>query len=905
MKTLRSLQLRMRALWRKRLQRDLDDELGYHLEMAIQDKIAAGADPGEARYEALRELGNATVYKERSHEMFSFARMETVLQDVRYALRGLAKSPAFTAVVVLSLGLGIGANTAIFSVLDTLLLRPLPVNHPEQLVTLTRVDPARGSANNLSYPMFERFRELNQIFADVSALWQIERANVAIGGTGGGVESKPLIVDLVSGSYFSMLGVNAAAGRVFTADDDRIPGGHPVAVISYRYWDRRFGRNGDVVGRTINISNTVYTIVGVAAKGFSGENISEPSDVWIPMAMQSQAMPDRPGLLTHPTSMWMTNIARLQPGVSAKAAQPLAQVLFQQMMKDRAGPAASPQVLQRLAQQHMELRQAGTGFAVQREIFGQPLKVLMIIVGLVLLIACANVANLLLARAAGRQREIAVRLAIGAGRSRIAQQLLTESLLLASMGGVIGLALALWGTNLLLAMAGSGRAPMNLEVPIDWRVLGFTAALCLITGILFGLAPATSASKVSLTPALSERGAGSAGVVGRFSLGKLLVISQVALSLLLLIGAGLFTRTLTNLKSQDLGFAREHVWLFWITPPSKSDGAPLAKLFDTVQQRISNLPGVVSASPSRNGLLSGFVGIRQVGVEGYTPKSDEDMGAQWSLVAPKFFDTIGMRLLLGRDFTDRDNEKAPRVAVINETMARDFFAGQNPVGRRFGMGGDEENAIEIVGVVQDSKYFSLRDKNVRMVYLPYRQDTAHLIMMCLAVRASGDQPGFTGRIRDEIRGIDPALVIPRIDTVEQQVDATLVEERLVAVLSGFFGVLAVMLACLGLYGVMAYTAARRTNEIGIRMALGATRSEVLTMVLKESLLLVALGIAIGVPATLAATRLVSSLLFGIRASDPLTIAGGAALMIAVAALAGFLPARRAARVDPMIALRYE
>jgi predicted permease len=369
----------------------------------------------------------------------------------------------------------------------------------------------------------------------------------------------------------------------------------------------------------------------------------------------------------------------------------------------------------------------------------------------------------------------------------------------------------------------------------------------------------------------------------------------------------LFTRTLTNLNSQDLGFAREHVLLFWITPPNKTPGARMAKLFETLQARIPALPGVVSASPSRNGLLSGFVGIRQLSVEGYAQKTDEDMGAQWSLVAPKFFDTVGMRLLLGRDFSVQDAEKAPRVAVVNETMVRDFFRGQNPIGKRFGMGGDDEHGIEIVGVVQDSKYFSLRDKNVRMVYLPYRQDIGHLATnrMCLAVRTQGNLPGLPGRIREQVLSSDSGLQVPSIDTIEEQVDATLVEERLIAVLSGFFGVLAVLLACLGLYGVMAYTAARRTNEIGIRMALGATRGEVLAMVLRESLLLVVAGIVIGVPATLAATRLISSMLFGINAADPLTIAGGAALMVAVAALAGFLPARRAARVDPMIALRYE
>jgi predicted permease len=902
MKILRSLQLRARSLWRNRLQRDLHDELTYHIDMAIEDKIAAGIDPGEARYQALRELGNATAFKERSHRMFSFPRLETVLQDLRYALRGLRKSPAFTVVAVLSLALGIGANTAIFSVLDALLLKPLPVRHPEQLVTLMRVDPARGSADNMSYPMFEKYRGLKQIFADMSALWH-GRVYVTINGPGGGPEPGFLRIGLVSGSYFSMLGVNASAGRVFTADDDRIPGDHPVAVISYRYWDRRFARAGDVVGRTLTIANTTYTIVGVATKGFTGEVITDPADLWVPMAMESQVWTDRPGLLTHPASMWMNAIARLQDGVTATQAQPLLQVTFQQLMRERAGAGASPQALQLLAQQHMELQPAGNGFAVQREFLGQPLKVLMVVVLLVMAIACANIANLLLARSAGRQREIAVRLSIGAGRWRIARQMLTESLLLATMGGALGLLMARWGTNILLAMAASGRLPVNLEIHPDLRVLGFTAGLCLLTGILFGLAPASNASRVSLGSALSERGAGSGGAMERFSLGKVLVVSQVALSLLLLIGAGLFTRTLANLKSQDLGFAREHVLLFWISPANNTSGARLAKLFETAQARISALPGVVSASPSRNGLLSGFVGIRQVSVEGYAPKSDEDMGAQWSLVAPQFFATIGMRLLLGRDFNGQDSEKSPRVAIVNETMVRDFFQGRNPVGKRFALGADE--GIEIVGVVQDSKYFSLRDQNVRMVYLPFRQDLGHLISMCLAVRTQGSLPGLAGRIREEVLSIDSGLQIPHIDTIGEQVDATLVEERLITVLSGFFAVLAVLLASLGLYGVMAYRATRRTNEIGIRMALGATRGQVLGMVLKQSLGLVAVGIAIGVMATLGVTRLISSLLFGVKPADPVTIGGGALLMVVVAAVAAFLPARRAARVDPMTALRYE
>jgi predicted permease len=884
--------------WRRnKREEELDREIRSHLLAEAEEQLSTDA--------ARRAFGNPTLTKELVREMWGWASLERFVQDLRYGLRLMARSPGFTAVAVLSLALGIGANTAIFSVFDALLLRTLPVRNPEQLITLTRTD-GRRTGDSISYPMFQSFRNLRQVFSDMSALYQTGQSNVMLNGPAGCLDDGTVVVGLVSGSYFSMLGVKPSIGRLLTSDDDRILGGHPVTVISYNYWQRRFGGARDVPGRTLTFSNTTYTILGVAAKGFSGEAIASPTDLWIPMAMESQVIPDRPGLLTNQSSMWTHVIGRMQPGMTAQQAQPLMQVTFQQLLLERAGPGATPQTLQQLAEQRIQLEPAGRGFAVQRQFFSQPLKILLIVVAVVLLIACANIANLLLARSAARQREMAVRLAIGAGRLRIVRQLLTESILLATMGGTLGLLFAKWGTKILLDLAASGRAPMHLDVHPDARILAFTAALCLLTGIVFGLAPASSAAKVSLTPALNERGAGLGNMRRGFGLGKVLVISQVALSLLLLIGAGLFVSTLRNLRSQDLGFDREHVLLIW-TAPSRSNGqgAALARLYEAVQERISSLPGVASVSPSRNGLLSGFVGIRQVNVEGYAAGANEDMGVQWSLIAPKFFETIGMRLLLGRDISARDSETAPKVAIINETMARDFFRGQNPIGKRFAMGRDEGYPVEIVGVVQDSKYFSLRDKKDRMMYLPYRQDLRQLTAMCVAVRTVGELPGLVSRIRDELRNIDQSLRIQKIETTEDQVNATIVEDRLLAVISGFFGLLAVLLACLGLYGVMSYTAARRTNEIGIRLALGATRASMLGMVLKESLLLVVAGIAIGVPVALATARLISGLLFGVSATDPATISLACVLMIVVAAMAALLPARRAARVDPMVALRYE
>jgi predicted permease len=879
---------------RRRLRSEVSEDVTAHLQERVDELVETGIPEFEARQQARREFGNATLIAERSREAWTWIWMEQTGQDVRYALRMMLRSPGFTAVAVLSLALGIGANTAIFSVVDALMLKMLPVRNPQQLVNFVP-----GDYPYFPYPMFTQFRDRTEVFSGMSAICSLDRSNVAIDGPGGGLDPSQLRLALVSGNYFSMLGVEPAIGRTFTADDDRHAGAHPVAVISYGYWQRRFGLSSGVVGRTLTLNGTTYNILGVTPPRFSGDTIGEPTDLWIPIMMQDQVMQERPGLLTNPNPPWVRILARMKPETSSKQAHANVLFVYRQILRERAGDNLTPQALHNIENRQMDLDPAAKGYAPERQNFAKPLAILMVVVGLVLLIACANVANLLLARAAARRREMSVRLALGAGRSRIVRQLLTESLLLAVIAGAAGIAFAVWGTH---ALGKMHPLAIGLDLRPDARLLTFTAALCLLTGILFGLAPASRSSNVAPSPGIKGN---STGAPGGFGLGKILVIAQVALSLVLLIGAGLFVRTLSNLKSQDLGFDRDHTLMIW-TAPSQTGrrGAPVADLYRTVQERISALPGVVSASPSDSGLLRGGGGS-PVKVPGYVPKSTDEFFVSWKLVSPRFFDTVGMRLIGGRDFTALDSEKAPRVAIINETMALKYFGRPDVTGSRFGMRRDRGDEITIVGVVKDAKNNNPRDKYASMIYIPYRQDLSHLYDMCVAVHTAGNIPGLTTRIREELRSIDPRVPILSIDTIEQDVDKTLVQERLIAWVSGFFGALAVLLACIGLYGVMSYMAARRTNEIGIRLALGATRFEVLRMGLRESMLLVAAGIAIGIPATIGAMRLATSLLFGVSAADPGTIGLATLLLILVALFAGFLPARRASKVDPMTALRYE
>jgi predicted permease len=811
----------------------------------------------------------------------------------------LRKNLSFTVVAVLALALGIGANTAIFSLLDAVLLKMLPVQNPEQLVVVNTVGP-KDSSNDYSYPVFERFRDQNQSLSGIFAATNTRKLSIKVNVPGTSGETESVEGKLVSGGYFSVLGVKPITGHAFTAEEDRVPGGHPVAVISYGYWQRRFGRNPAAVGQTFTLNDTSFTIIGVTPPEFFGETVGDAPDLWIPTMMQSQVYPGR-NFLNVRYVTWLRLVARLKPGVRLQQAQADLNVIFQQLQGEVDTSKLLPKQRQEFLAQRIELTPGSKGLSELRKRFSGPLRILMAVVGLVLLIACANVANLLLARAVARQKEMAVRLALGASRLRLVRQLLTESVLLSLLGGLSGLLLASWGSDVLLVLVSSGTFPIFLDLHLDTRILAFTSAVSLLTGILFGLAPALRSTRVDLTPALKDSARSLSGSRVHHGLGKMLIVTQVALSLLLLIGAGLFLRSLRNLKSLDAGFNRENVLVLNI------DGgvlgykeAQLKNLYRQLLERINTLPGVHSASFAYQIFRGGGSGICCISIQGAPPLPEEDRRVNANYVGPKFFETMGTPLLAGRDFDLQDNENAQQVAVINEAAARYYFPNESPIGKRFDWWVNK--GIEIVGVVKEAKQFGLREPAPRMFYLPLFQ---HGGPNFLAVRTVGNPTGMIAAVRHAVQAVDPKLPIVRVTTLAALVDASLVQDRLVATLSSFFGLLALLLACVGLYGVMSYTVSRRTTEIGIRVALGARPRDVLKLVIRQGMVLTLIGVAIGLAAASALTRLMSSLLYGVSATDPVTFVGASVMFATVALLASYIPARRATKVDPMVALRYE
>ncbi|MGH9451104.1 MAG: ABC transporter permease, partial [Terriglobia bacterium] len=682
------------------------------------------------------------------------------------------------------------------------------------------------------------------------------------------------------------------------------------AVISYGYWERGFGRSRSVIGKAVSIDRVPFTIVGVAPPEFFGVEPGTRLEIWVPITTAHAILPDwgDPGqsLFAERNNWWVLIMGRLKPGVTGQQARAAMSVLFTQSMTTGLNPTPKSQLLPQL-----ETSSASKGLNELRKEFSKPLWILMALVGLVLLIACANVANLLLAKSAARQKEIAVRLAIGASRLRLIRQLLTESVLLAAMGGACGILLAFWGTHILLALIASGRESLFLDVHPDGMILAFTAAVSLVTGILFGLAPALRATHVDITPALKENaGSAPANRGAKSKLGRALVVAQVAASLLLLIGAGLFVRTLENLENQNLGFNRHNLLLFGIGPGRTGyEGERLANLYKELLLRIQALPGVESASLSERGLIGAGETIDGITIEGYTPKSasDNQVKAWVNAVGPQFFKTTGIKLLLGRGVGAIDTENSPKIAVVNEALARQVFGNGSPIGRRFAFGKPKSAADEftIAGLVQNAKYGELRNADPPTVYVPYLQALSQAGAVYFEVRTHGNPLAMVPSLRQVVNNVDKNLPLFDIHTETEKIGESLMQERLFAQLSSFFGGLALLLACVGLYGVLSYSVARRTNEIGIRMALGAQRGDILWMVLRETLLLIGIGVAIGVPCALAASKLVSRMLFGLKSTDPVTIGIATAVMLAVAVLAGYLPARRASRVDPLVALRYE
>jgi macrolide transport system ATP-binding/permease protein len=887
--------------WRQKWERltgcadaDLAREIRAHLDQDIDERRDAGASAQQARDAAKRAFGSVSLAIEDTRAVWHFAWIERVWQDATYALRLMRRSPGFTTVVVLSLALGIGANSAIFSVMDVVLLKSLPVKHPEQLYML--IPAGSKGFGAFSYPGFDTLRRANQAFSDTFNYSEGDTWNVIAAG-----HAELTNGASVTGNYFSALGIEPMAGRLIVESDD-VPSAARVAVISYRLWQQRFGLDPGAIGTVIRVNNAPVTIVGVAPPAFSGLSVGYPNDIWMPMAINP--------LTSSNSTWWLLAMGRLKPGVTeaqARASLDLATPIVRQTMG-----VSDDQASGRFAR--IDMTSAAGGLSPLSKEYEVPLYILMIVVGLVLLIACANVANLLLSRAKTRRREMAIRLALGGGRRRLLQQMLVESLLLATLAGALGLVIASWIKTALVGFFATQRTTFGLDLPLDARVLGFTLAVSLLTGILFGLMPALRATQLDPGNTLKEQTrAASAGSGSRQPLTQALIVLQVALSLLLLTGAGLFLRTLQNLRHIDLGFEPEHVMQMTIEPGLAGyDATRVQPLYRELLDRLNVTPGVIAASGMRFGMISGGYSGRNVFVPGAVPVPDPasplDRNAAFNIVAPRFFETMGITLT-GREFNAGDTAASPKVAIVNEKLARHLFGTDAVIGRRIGFDAKAPGDYEIVGVVHDTKYFRLRGDSPRAAFVAIAQagpSAATLERLTIAVRTAADPASMAGTMQRTIQGIAPDVPIRGdIRTLRATIDATLGRERLLATLSTLFGALALLLACIGLYGVMSYAVVRRTTEIGIRMALGAHRRDVLQMILRDSTWLVAAGLITGLIAALLTARLVESQLFALNPTDPATLGIACAILITAAAIAALLPAWRAARVDPMIALRHE
>jgi predicted permease len=833
--------------------------------------------------------------------------MANLLPDLRYALRGIRRAPLFTSVAILSLALGIGANTAIFTLMDQLMLRKLPIRAPEQLVMLIQHGPHNGSnmgPRMHSYPIYQDFQQKAQPFSEVICR-RLGEASVAIDG-----HTERVAAEMVSGNFFSMLGVKAAAGRLFNPEeDDRVFRGHPVVVLSYDYWVARFARDPNAIGKKILVSNYPMTIVGVSAPGFAGLDPAVAPQIRVPILMEPIMNPQWAWM--NPASRrarWVQVFARLKPGYTAESAQPAVQTLFHQMrVYETTLPEAKDWSAysreQFLKAGSVTLEPAATGYSELRNNFSKALVVLMCMVGLVLLIACANVANLLIAKAFARQKEIAVRLSIGATRGQLVRQLLMESVVLSASGGAIGVLLAFAMTRGLLALIPAEENPLLIQPSPDSRILLFTLGLTLVTALLFGLLPALRASRPDLWSTLKAAVAPKGGMVGSLFLRKGLVAAQVALSFLLLFGAGLFVRSLQNLRATNTGFRdMDNLITFQVSPALNGyDDVRTVHFYDELLARLRTLPGVKSAAVAAVPLLSGSEWDNGTQVEGYQAKDGEDMQAFMNALSPGYFDTMGIPLLEGRDFDRRDFKRDSKVAIVNEHFARHFFGDRSPIGRHLGQGRRGKLDIEIVGMVADTLYEGPREGVRRQVFVANWGNGG----VAFYVRGNLQSSALYGAIRGEVKRLDPSMPLYELKTLGRQLDETLLTERLIALLSAGFGLLATLLATIGLYGVMAFVVARRTKELGLRMALGAARTNVVWLVMREVLTLLGIGLAVGIPAAVALGSLVANQLYGIQARDPWIAGLSVALLAAVGAVAGMIPATRASRIDPILALRYE
>ena len=958
-KWLYAFPLRLRSLFRrKQADRELDDELSDHLALKIEQYVSQGVAPAEARRRALLDLGGLDQTKERCRDTRRINWLQDLTQDLRFALRTLRKSPAFTAVAVLTLGLGIGANTAIFSFIDAVLLRALPVKDPQQMVLLAWT--ARGKPKNHGASGYGDCRERGCSFS-LPFFHAIDAQATAFAGMA--AFAGPIDVDLsgngtasiaqgtyVSGDFFSTLGVNAFIGRPLTPADDTVSA-PPAIVLNYAYWTRAFGSDRSVIGRTVELDNIAATIVGVSDPYFTNLTPGKTQDFFMPISLANRVRDEWSGnqnYLTDAGNWWVVMLGRLKRGVSLGQAQAAATTIFRNEMLHGATPFFDPEDAPAIT-----LRPAQAGLNGETSSWAAPLYISLAIVGFILLIACANVAGLTLARSATRHKEMAVRFALGAGRARLIRQLLTESLLLSLAGGLLGVLLAFWRIGPTVAIISSDRGePFPFLIGPDWRVLTFAVAVTFIVGILFGLAPALRSSRVDLTPSLKESASSLPGSVVHTShwlrLGDALVISQVALSIIVLVGAGLLVRTLRNLETLNPGFDAQNILLFNLDPTIAGyTDQQTQQLYGSLQQHFSALPGVISVSYSEEALLDGGNSSDWVHFDNTAPRSN--VMVDTLPVGLSFFSTMRIPILSGRAFTSADfatamatkaaqqamaaawrkndaasprdptlaaslasaqrayTHSAPIPVLVNDSFVRKYLAKQNPIGLHLGgpQASDEEvqhpsPGATIIGVVGDTKYTRLRTDVVPMIFPPLLSNSAYF-----ELRTTGSPTALAKTVHDIVFRAADNLPLTHVRTQTEQIEDMLSGERLMSRLSSFYGAVALVLACIGLYGLLSYEVVRRTRELGIRTALGAQRRDLLRLVVGQGILLVLIGTAIGIGAALGVARFISTMLYGVRSNDPLTFAGVAVLLMLVALAACYIPARRAMRVDPIVALRYE
>ena len=900
---------------RQRRDADLRRELDAYIEQETADRMVEGLNSDEARWAAMRKLGNVTRIREQVYERNSLVTLETIWRDLVYALRLIRRNPGFSLIAILSVALGIGANASVFTLLDQVMLRSLPVDRPNQLVLLTaegfQYGSAWGEGNELSYPMYADLLEANQVFEGM-ACRVFDELDANIGGGGQRVRA-----EVVSGTYFPLLGIMPALGRVLDAGDDVSPGGHPIVVLSHRFWRERFQNDPSVVGTSIRINNVPLTVVGVAREGFDGTDLGSATDVFVPIAMTAQMTPIPNGLRDRRTR-WVNVFGRLKEGVSASEAEVALQPFYLSRLQFEAEQdsfaRASARDKARFLEGRVRVTPAAYGKSRLRTQLTGPLWTLTVIGALVLIIACANVANLLLARATVRRREMAVRLALGAARPRLVRQLLVESLLLALCGGVAGLALATWGSQALLAFFAQPSVTLTVSALPDTRILAVNALICAVVGVLFGLAPAWQSTRADVGVTLRAESAAVLGG-GYARLRKALVVTQVALSLLLLVGSGVFLTSLQNLLSVDAGFDTARLMSFSVNPGTNGYSPEQTKVFaKTLLERVRATPGVSGAAFVSNRLLDGGSWNSNITIEGRPYDPNERIFSHNNLVSPGYFAAMGIRLVSGRDFNAEDERyvdpgaPAPphRVAIVNQEFVTRYLNGRDPLTVRIG-GGRNPGAptpTQIVGVVTTAKYTTLRAEPLPQVYFPYLA-IGSIRGLVMYVRTQQPPASIADSMRAVVHQLDPALPVFELRTVEEHVRWSLANERFVASLSVVLGVLATLLAMVGLYGVMSYAVARRTRDIAVRMAFGALASRVTLLIVREMLTLVVLGMLLAVPALWWLQRFISSQLYGVSATDPVAILSAAAALLVAAGVAILVPCRRALSIDPMLALREE